>query len=160
MTLLLKQLVGGDFAETLCGCDRQAVEQDLDRNGVLVDVAEVYRKLCGPIFCGALLVVFIVVVPALVFRCRDLERKSPEPDGKGGLGQVGAPLDTPNRILTESSLRRPSATATGVSTLAVLSYVIAPNEASLSGGGWGLLDFGDDVIGTHTSVDVANVYAR
>jgi hypothetical protein len=57
-------------------------------------------------------------------------------------------------------LRRPSATATGVSTLAVLSYVIAPNEASLSGGGWGLLDFGDDVIGTHTSVDVANVYAR
>ena len=151
MTLLLKELVGSDGAETLCSGHRQAVEQYFDRNNVFVDLAEVYCKLVRPSFSGVFLVVdFVVVTLAQVFGCRDLERKSSESNWEGCLCQVGAVLNTPNRILTLSALRRRSAAAASVSALALLSYVFSPYETTLGGRRRRLLDFRDVVVGSHT----------
>lgn len=119
---------------------------------MVVDLAEVHCKLVGPILCGALLVVFIVV--RLASRCRDLEGKGSESNRKGGLCQVGALVNTSNRVLAESSLRRrPAATAIG-SPFAFLLQVIDPDETTWGGCGRSLLDFRDDVVGAHTSVCV------
>ena len=150
MTLLLKQLVGSEGAETLCRRYRQAVEQDFDGNDVLVDLTEVHCELVRPSFCGVFLVVVIVVAFAEVFGGCDLKGKSSETDGKGCLRQVGAVLNTSNRILTVSTLGRRPATAAGVSTLALLSYVFSPNEPTLGGRRRCLPGFGDVVVGSHT----------
>lgn len=150
MTLLLKELVGSDGAETLCSGHRQAVEQYFDRNNVFVDLAEVYCKLVRPSFSGVFLVVdFVVVTLAQVFGCRDLERESSETDGESRLRQVGAVLNTPNRVLALSALRRRPAAAASVSAFALLSYVFGPYKTTLSGRRRRLLNFRHVVVGTH-----------